>query len=265
LGIFSQLWGGFSRYGLRKKQKTSPNHKHALDLSKLPKHIGIIMDGNGRWAGNRGLPRTAGHQEGLARVREIIAECGALGIQTLTLFVFSTENWKRPQEEVSFLMNLFYRVLQEEVDEMHKQRVRVRFIGEKDKLKPELVNLLRKLEKQTADNSGLNLNIALNYGSRKEILSAVRRLAQDFSVAKINQVDLDEKLFAEYLYTAGQPDPELIIRTSGEERLSNFLLWQAAYAEFVFVRTLWPDFDSHEFHKALDEFQNRKRRFGAVT
>lgn len=273
MGFFSQFWADLFTNVRRpgaERSKSVPGvdltmEKGSLDLSRLPRHIGVIMDGNGRWATNRGLSRTAGHQEGLARVREIVTECAKLGIENLTLYAFSTENWKRPQEEVSFLMNLFRETLGAEVDAMHKQRVRVRFIGERDKLDPDLVKLFTKLEKQTENNRGLNLNIAINYGSRKEIISAVRGLVHKAIKGEVKESDIDEKLFASYLYTAGQPDPELIIRTSGEERLSNFLLWQAAYAEFVFVRPLWPEFGVAEFHQAIYEYQSRKRRFGAVT
>jgi len=273
LGLFSQFWADlFSRVPRpgAERSVSGPDidgtvGKESLDLSRLPRHIGVIMDGNGRWATNRGLPRTAGHREGLARVREIVTECVNLGIENLTLYAFSTENWKRPEEEVSFLMNLFRETLKTEVDEMHKQRVRVRFIGEKDKLDPDLVKLFTKLEKQTENNYGLNLNIAINYGSRREILSVVRSLVRKAIEGEVKESDIDEELFASYLYTAGQPDPELIIRTSGEERLSNFLLWQAAYAEFVFVRPLWPEFGVAEFHQAIYEYQSRNRRFGTVT
>lgn len=274
MGLFSQLWGGLfthaHRPGEGKQNKSVPSaeitgQKSSLDLSKLPRHIGVIMDGNGRWANNQGQPRTVGHEEGMARVREIVTECAGLGIQTLTLYAFSTENWKRPQEEVAFLMRLFREALEKEVEAMHKQRVRVRFIGERDKLEPDLVKLFAKLERQTENNIGLNLNIALNYGSRREIISAVRGLVAKATRGEINPSAIDEELFASYLYTAGQPDPELIIRTSGEQRLSNFLLWQAAYAEFVFVEALWPEFGAQELHQAIYEFQKRKRRFGAVT
>lgn len=236
----------------------------APDPSRIPRHVAIIMDGNGRWAKSRGLPRTAGHQAGLQRVREVVAESGRLGVEILTLYVFSTENWKRPPEEVSFLMNLFREALQEEVEEMHAKGVRVRFIGERDILDPDLIFLINNFEEKTAANKGLTVNLAINYGGRAEIISAVKNLLTEVEQGKINPAAIDENIFAKYLFTAGQPDPDLIIRTSGEERLSNFLLWQAAYSELIFISTPWPDFGVKEFHKAIIEYQKRNRRFGGL-
>lgn len=232
---------------------------------KIPRHLAIIMDGNGRWAEKHGLPRTAGHRKGMEQVREIIEECGRLGVEYLTLYVFSTENWKRPPEEVSFLMQLLEESLETEVEKMAEKGARVRFIGLRDRLSPRLVAKLEAAEKKTAGNQGLVVNLALNYGGRAEIVSALRKIAEEITSGQASAGDLDEALVEKYLFTAGQPDPDLIIRTSGEQRLSNFLLWQAAYSEFIFTPVLWPDFGRRELHNALREYAGRKRRFGGLN
>ncbi len=229
---------------------------------QLPRHIAIIMDGNGRWAKQRGLPRTAGHQEGVKRTREIIEECGRLGVEILTLYVFSTENWRRPPEEVSFLMGLLEDSLMDEVERMHQRGARVRFLGLREGLSPQLAAKMRAAEEKTAGNTGLNVNLAINYGGRVELVEALRRAVEEHG--EDLKAGFDESLLEKYLFTAGQPDPDLVIRTSGEQRISNFLLWQIAYAELYFTPVLWPDFDRTELAKAIAEYQRRRRRFGGV-
>src|SRR5690554_4439206 len=222
------------------------------------------MDGNGRWAEKNGLPRSAGHRMGLARVREIVDECGNIGIKYLTLYVFSTENWHRPPEEVSFLMKLLEDSIETEVERMSQKGAKVHFIGLRDNLSPRLVTKLEESEKKTAGNKGLVINLALNYGGRAEIVYAFRKIAAEIEDGRAAVVDLDEDFIEKYLFTAGQPDPDLVIRTSGEQRISNFLLWQVAYAEFLFTPVLWPEFGRRELHKAICEYQERNRRFGGL-
>ena len=222
-----------------------------------PRHVGIIMDGNGRWATRRGLPRIAGHRAGADRVREIVEACPDLGITHLTLFAFSTENWKRSVEEVAGLMTLFRRYIQSETDRLVTEGVRVRFIGGRDRLNPRLVRLMQGLEAATHHNDRLHLTVAINYGGRDELMRAVARLVAE-------GITPDEQAIAGALDTAGLPDPDLVIRTSGEQRVSNFLLWQAAYAEYAFPDTLWPDFTAREFADILASVSRRERRFGAV-
>ncbi|NLY91022.1 MAG: isoprenyl transferase [Firmicutes bacterium] len=222
------------------------------------------MDGNGRWARKRDLPRTFGHEAGLKKVREITEECGRLGIPYLTLFAFSTENWKRPAQEVSYLMNLFYQSLQQVTAELHSQRVRIRFLGMIDGLPAKLRTMVKEVEAQTAANRGLNLNLAINYGGRSELVQAVRQLVKEAQEQSFAPEEITEERLAGYLFTAGQPDPDLLIRTSGEQRISNFLLWQTAYTEFYFTDTLWPDFGPAEFREALLAYKKRSRRFGGI-
>jgi undecaprenyl diphosphate synthase len=260
LKIYSLLPKGFA-----KRAKLTPRVQTIQPGDPgLPRHVAIIMDGNGRWARKRNLPRTSGHEAGLKRVREITEECGRLGISYLTLFAFSTENWKRPASEVSFLMNLFHESLQQVTEELHGQEVRIRFLGLHDGLSPALRKVIKQVEARTAVNQRLNLNLAINYGGRSEIVQAVRQLV---SAAQENGVDVEkitEERLAGYLFTAGQPDPDLLIRTSGEQRISNFLLWQMAYTELYFTATLWPDFGPAEFREALLSYQKRSRRFGGI-
>ena len=231
----------------------------------LPRHIAIIMDGNGRWAKKRGLPRVAGHHEGIKSVRDIVEACGELGIEVLTLYTFSTENWRRPKDEVSALMSLLLKTIQKEIDEMVRQNVRLKTIGNIELLpKGAGQGMIEGIER-TKENTGLILNLALNYGAREEIVNAVRTIAEDVAAHEIQPEQINDELFASYLYTAHLPDPDLLIRTSGEFRLSNFLLWQLAYTEIAITHVLWPDFRRKNLYQAIDDFQNRERRFGKVS
>lgn len=229
-----------------------------------PEHVAIIMDGNGRWAQQRGRPRLYGHQAGARRVRDIVAACPDLGVRYLTIFAFSTENWKRTQSEVSGLMSLFRQYIRRETRGLIDEGVCVRFIGDRVRLDPKLVKLMDELEEATAGNDVVNLTIAINYGGRDEVARATKRLAKDVAAGKLSPDDVDEETLPKYLDTRVLPDPDLVIRTSGEARISNFLLWQSAYAEYEFVNTLWPDFSDEEFQKVVGAFGKRKRRFGAV-
>ncbi len=230
-----------------------------------PEHVAIIMDGNGRWAKARGLPRVAGHRRGGEAVRRTVTAAGELGIPYLTLFGFSSENWKRPADEVDDLMGLLRHYLRGEVAELHRNNVRVRVIGERERLAPDIVNLIDNTEALTAGNTGLRLSVALSYGGRAEIAGAERRIAEAAIAGRLAPAEIDEAVFARYLLTADMPDPDLVIRTSGEQRLSNFLLWQTAYSEFVFIDTLWPDFTKADLERALSEFHGRERRYGATV
>jgi undecaprenyl diphosphate synthase len=230
----------------------------------VPQHIAIIMDGNGRWAAARGLPRVEGHRRGVEAVRRAVKAAGELGIRYLTLYSFSSENWSRPKSEILDLMNLMRRFVREDLAELHKSNVRVRIIGERDGLEPDILSLIDECEKLTRDNTRLTLIVAFNYGSRQEIARAVQNLARDVAVGKIRVEDITPEKIDAGLDTAGIPDPDLVIRTSGEKRLSNFLLWQAAYAEFVFLPSHWPDFNREALETALAEFRGRERRFGGL-
>lgn len=229
----------------------------------LPQHVGIIMDGNGRWAKKRGLPRQAGHKVGASTFQKITRYCNKIGIQYLTVYAFSTENWKRPQEEVDAIMNLLRSFLKDAKNH-RAENVKTHFIGDLTVLAPDIQEMMRDCERESAGFTGLTLNIAVNYGGRDEILQAAKRFAAGAAAHKIVPDELTQAQFSSYLYTAGQPDVDLIIRPSGEMRLSNFLLWQAAYAEYVFMDTLWPDFNEKCLEKALEEFARRNRRFGGV-
>jgi undecaprenyl diphosphate synthase len=228
-----------------------------------PTHVAIIMDGNGRWAKARGLPRIAGHRAGAEAVRRTLAASVDLGIKYLTLFGFSSENWKRPVDEVSDLMGLLRHYIRGEIAELHRNGVRLRIIGDRAKLPNDIVGMIDNAETLTAANDRLNLAIALSYGGRAEIALAARRLAEDAAAGRIALDAIDEDAFAARLLTAGMPDPDLLIRTSGEQRISNFLLWQTAYAELVFTPTLWPDFAKSDLEKAVRDFHGRDRRYGA--
>lgn len=230
----------------------------------IPEHLAIIMDGNGRWAERRGLPRSAGHRAGLERIREIIEACLEYGVKYLTLYAFSTENWNRPAAEVDFLMNLFLEALQNEVPKMHQQRIKIRFIGLKDKLAPELVELMEKTEKMTSANNALTVNIAINYGGRSEILAAVKGIARQVREGGLEPDRLQEEDLAKRLFTSGQPDPDLLIRPGGEKRISNFLIWQTAYTELYFTDHYWPEFSKEHLLAAFESYSNRERRFGRV-
>jgi len=231
---------------------------------RAPHHVAIIMDGNGRWAQNRNRPRLLGHHAGAKRVKEIVRACPALDVKFLTVFAFSTENWKRTQAEVAGLMKLFKRYIRGEARSLHEENVRVRFIGDRVRLEPALVDLMDGLELMTAGNTGTNLTIALNYGGRDEVTRAARRLAHDVKLGKLDPRQICDETFPRYLDTYVLPDPDLVIRTSGEARISNFLLWQSAYAEYEFIDTLWPDFSAEVFADVLARYGLRERRFGAV-
>jgi len=228
-----------------------------------PTHVAIFMDGNGRWAKARGLPRIAGHRAGAEAVRRTLTASVDLGIKYLTLFGFSSENWKRPVDEVSDLMGLLRHYIRGEIAELHRNGVRLRIIGDRAKLPNDIVGMIDNAETLTAANDRLNLAIALSYGGRAEIALAARRLAEDAAAGRIAPDAIDEDAFAARLLTAGMPDPDLLIRTSGEQRISNFLLWQTAYAELVFTPTLWPDFAKSDLEKAVRDFHGRDRRYGA--
>ena len=228
-----------------------------------PRHIAIIMDGNGRWAKKRGLPRTAGHAAGAETFRRIANYCRALGVEYLTVYAFSTENWKRSADEISGIMRLLRRYLEEALADMEKNRVRFKFFGDLSKLSPELQTLCRNAENRSADYD-VQVNFCLNYGGRDEIVHAVRGFMADVAAGKAGEEDLSEQVLSNYLYSAGVPDPELIIRPSGEQRISNFLLWQSAYSEFVFLDVLWPDFAPEDLDRAIEEYHRRNRRFGGT-
>jgi len=231
----------------------------------LPRHIAIIMDGNGRWAKERNLPRVAGHNEGINSVREVVRACGDLGVEALTLYTFSVENWNRPATEVSALMRLLLRTIRKEVDDLMKNNVNLNVLGDLEDLPPEPKQGMEEAIERTHNNSGLKLNLALNYGGRQEILDAIVRLYHDIAAGKRTPEEIDEKLFSTYLYTADMPDPDLLIRTSGESRISNFLLWQIAYTELYITSVYWPDFREGELYKAILDYQSRERRFGKVS
>jgi len=230
-------------------------------VSRIPTHIAIIMDGNGRWAKARGLPRLAGHRAGTENLRRILRACVEFDIKTLTIWAFSTENWRRPQEEVHGLMDILEQVIDRELAEMHKNGVRLRHLGRLEGIADHLQTKVRSAIELTRDNDRITLNVAFNYGGKAEILDAVKHIIAD----GVRPEDVDESLFARYLSTAGQPDPDMIIRTGNESRISNFMLWQGAYAEWYFTPTLWPDFDKEELRKALDDYARRERRFGMTT
>ena len=236
----------------------------AKDTAKSPNHVAIIMDGNGRWAQMRNRPRLMGHHAGAKRVRDIVEACPDLGVKYLTIFAFSTENWKRTQTEVAGLMKLFRRYIQREARDLLARGVRVRFIGDRVRLDDKLVNLMDELELLTSGNDKVHLTIALNYGGQDEIARATKRLAYVVAQGRLAPKDIDEETLPKYLDTYFLPDPDLVIRTSGEARISNFLLWQSAYSEYEFIDTLWPDFTPDVFAKVLAGFKTRDRRFGAV-
>lgn len=227
-----------------------------------PVHVAIIMDGNGRWAKARGLPRVAGHRRGAESVRRAVVAATELGIAYLTLFGFSSENWKRSSDEIDDLMSLLRVYLRGEIAELHKNGVRVRVIGDRTRLAPDIVTLIANAEELTRANARLTLIVALSYGGRHDIVQAACRLAAEAAAGRVKPEAIDETLFADYLFTAGIPDPDLLIRTSGEQRVSNFLLWQLAYTELVFIDTLWPDFGATDLEKAVREFHGRERRYG---
>ena len=235
------------------------------ELETIPRHIAIIMDGNGRWAKERGLPRIAGHREGINSVREITKICGEIGVKYLTLYTFSTENWSRPKTEVKALMTLLLSTIKKEIKELHKNNVKFSTIGDISILPRGTGKGIKEGEKLTFNNSGLNLILALNYGSRQEIISAVNNIVLDIKKGSLDSNSIDENIFSSYLDTNNCPDPDLLIRTSGELRISNFLLWQSAYTEMYLTNTYWPSFRENELFTAIYDFQNRERRFGKTS
>ncbi len=234
-----------------------------FDKDKLPVHVGFIMDGNGRWAQKRGLPRTAGHREGAETFRKIVRYCQKIGIKYITFYAFSTENWKRPKEEVNELMKLFNNYL-DEIRKYTEERTRLIFLGDKSAFTPEMVEKMNEIEEHSRDFDDMTLMLAMNYGGRDDIVHAAKQLAEMVSDKAVKVSDIDENLFSAFLYTKGLPDVDLLIRPSGEKRISNFLIWQSAYAEYYFTDTLWPDFTAKELDKALSEYASRSRRFGGV-
>ncbi|MEH2378268.1 MAG: isoprenyl transferase [Nostoc sp.] len=235
-----------------------------LKRELLPQHVAVIMDGNGRWAKRQGLPRIMGHKRGVDALKDLLRCCQDWGIQALTAYAFSTENWKRPQEEVDFLMTLFQRVLRQELREMVEKNVQIKFVGNLQDLPRSLQQEISRSMAETKDNRGIRFSVATNYGGRQEILQACQAIAKQVQQGLLQPDEIDEQVFESHLYTAGITDPDLLIRTSGEMRLSNFLLWQMAYGEIYITDTLWPDFDRAEFHRALCAYQQRERRFGKV-
>jgi len=233
-----------------------------LNLNKIPHHVAVIMDGNGRWAKNQGLPRIEGHRRGAKTLKEMLRYCKDLGIKTLTAYAFSTENWGRPLGEVNFLMALFERLLQKELKEMEAEEVCINFIGDLSPLPKSLQEAMHYSMERTKNNQGVFFNVAINYGSRHEMVEACRAIAKKVNQGELSAETINEKTISQHLYTASSSDPDLLIRTSGEMRLSNFLLWQLAYTEIYVTDTLWPDFSSHQFDQALLSYQNRDRRFG---
>lgn len=235
-----------------------------LKQELLPQHVAVIMDGNGRWAKRQGLPRIMGHKRGVDALKDLLRCCKDWGIKALTAYAFSTENWKRPQEEVEFLMSLFQRVLRQELREMVEENVQIQFVGNLQALPKALQEEISRSMAETKNNQSIKFTVATNYGGRQEILQACRAIAQKVQEGILNPDEITEELFESHLYTAGIADPDLLIRTSGEMRLSNFLLWQMAYGEIYITDTHWPDFDRKEFHRALSAYQQRERRFGKV-
>ena len=245
-------------------KKKKENNEVVLDENNIPKHIAIIMDGNGRWAKKRKLPRTMGHKAGVETIRRVIKEAHILGIKYLTLYAFSTENWKRPDEEVSALMKLLVEYLRSELAELNKNGVVIKVSGDITKLPKEAQNEILEAIEVTKNNKGIVLNIAFNYGGRDEIIRAVKLLCEEVKCGNINIENIDEEVFENFLYTKNIPDPDLIIRPSGEQRISNFLLWQCAYSEFWYSNVCWPDFREEHLRKAIYDYQHRDRRYGGV-
>ena len=243
----------------------APSLMAKIDPHKLPRHVAIIMDGNGRWAAQRHLPRIAGHQRGITSVREVVTLAREMGIETLTLYAFSNENWNRPAREITQLMILLEKYLNKELKTMMKNEIRFRAIGQIDRLQSSVSRLVKSVEEKTKHNDKMTLVLALSYGGRAEILDAVKKSVEDIQSEKISIKDFDEDLFSRYLYTEEIPDPDLMIRTSGEVRISNFFLWQVAYTELYFTKTLWPDFKKADFLQALFDYQGRERRFGHIS
>ena len=250
--------------GTAKQDSVNLSLVEQVKQKPMPQHIAIIMDGNGRWAKKRGMMRSYGHRAGADRLRSIVRTAAELGVSVLTTYAFSTENWKRPAQEVDFLMKLFWEYLDNNIEEMHQNQVTVRFIGKTEELSPALYEKMMAAEAKTANNTGLVLNLAVNYGGRAEIVSAVQKIAQEVKEGTLQVEDITEKMLSDRMYTGGLPDPDLLIRPSGDLRISNFLLWQLAYAEFWFTGINWPDFTSEVLLEAILEYQKRDRRFGGL-
>jgi undecaprenyl diphosphate synthase len=248
-----------------KRERDEPALEAGGGAMAPPCHVAVIMDGNGRWAARRGLPRFEGHRRGVEAVRRTVKSCVEIGIRYLTIYSFSTENWSRPAAEIGELMGLLRRFIRNDLADLHAQNVRVRIIGSRRELSDDLRRLLGEAETLTDGNTGLTLVVAFNYGGRQEIAAAVRSLAESVTAGKLAAADIDENVLAHALMTHGIPDPDLLIRTSGEQRISNFLLWQMAYTEFVFLPVLWPDFDKASLEEAIAQFHNRDRRYGGVA
>jgi undecaprenyl diphosphate synthase len=246
------------------KQPIRPHLPADLVKERLPRHVAVIMDGNGRWAKGRGMPRIMGHRRGVDVLKDLLRCCRDWGVEALTAYAFSTENWGRPNDEVEFLMTLFERVLRRELREMMDEDVCIRFVGNLSVLPSSLQAEIEKSVEATRSNKGIKFSVATNYGGRQEILQACRAIAAQVQQGTLQLGDIDESIFERHLYTSGICDPDLLIRTSGEMRVSNFLLWQMAYSEIYVTETLWPDFDRAEFHRALSDYQRRERRFGKV-
>jgi undecaprenyl diphosphate synthase len=240
------------------------NRSTSINQAKLPNHVAVIMDGNGRWAKQRGLPRIEGHRRGANTLKEMLRYCKDLGVKTLTAYAFSTENWGRPTGEVNFLMGLFERLLQKELKEMEEEEVCINFIGDLTPLPPSLQQEMHRSMERTKNNQGVFFNVAINYGSRHEMINACKAIAEKVQQGQLSADSIDDQTISQHLYTAASPDPDLLIRTSGEMRLSNFMLWQLAYTEIYVTDTLWPDFNHEQFDRAIVAFQQRDRRFGKV-
>lgn len=247
-----------------KFKKNINSEKIQLDMEKIPAHIAIIMDGNGRWAKQRKLPRTMGHRAGMKNIKMMVEESSNLGVKYLTLYAFSTENWKRPTEEVGALMDLVVEFIDKEFEELHRNNVKLNSIGDISKLPAKSRIAIEDAKEKTRNNTGLTLNIALNYGGRDEIVRGVKEIAKDVVEGKLKIDSIDDQVISNHLYTKGMPDPDIIIRPSGELRISNYLLWQSAYSEFWFSDINWPDFTKADLRRAISDFQNRDRRFGGV-
>lgn len=252
------------RWLLKKRNRNDKVSSVNLQREDIPQHVAIIPDGNGRWAKKRGLPRTAGHATGIKRIREIIRRSGELGVKVLTIYTFSTENWRRPQNEIDYLMKAPINFLTTDLPELIQQNVKVQILGSRSHIPHDTLQALASFEEETKYGTGLILNFAFNYGSRDEIVQAVRSLIKEVEHGHIRNEEIDENLITQHLYTRDLPDPDLLIRTSGEKRVSNFLLWQFAYTEFWFTDQFWPDFTVETYDLAIREFQRRKRRYGAA-
>ncbi len=248
----------------RISQKKNVKLSNKIDMKRIPEHVAIIMDGNGRWATKRGFPRSFGHNEGVNVLKEIIKVSKKLGCKVLTVYAFSTENWSRPNKEVDFLINLFEKVLKKEIDEIHQESIKIKFIGDLSPFSKNLKSVIDNSEALTGNNKSFTLNVCVNYGGRQEIVKVAQEIAKKSLSGEINPGEVNEELINSELLTQGVNDPELLIRTSGEKRISNFLLWQLAYSEIYISEVLWPDFDESEFFKAIIDYQSRNRRFGGI-